>query len=240
MIRTIVARDAGDAQIRHFDKHIFDQTGHARTVQKFIGVAHAVGEATPTSLNAWTRVFDADQDNVLGEFGMQRTYPRTTLSHNFWVNFTVESYRADLLPAAAALGFPAGLYRPVLGKRYDAKRGQGACLPICHGNMCCPHEYEVAQVLGGIEGYRKLAECRARMADRRDQSWIGSHQSRMSPYLRKHGAEVIKAGRTGAIITAPAMTAIYGMDLASPVRADVPRVGHPRGAQATGISRLPL
>ncbi len=230
LIRTIVARNAGDAQIRHFDKHIFDQSGHGQTVPKFIGLA-AVGEATD-HLNAWTQVFDADQDNVLGEFGMRRTYPRTTLSHNFWVKFTSESYLEDLLPAAAALGFQQIFIDPCWENDMTRER-EGVLPPFASGNMCCPHEYEVAHVLGGIEGYGKLVEA-AREQQVDIISWIGSHQSQNSPYLRAHNVEVIK-GPDGRHFYGSGYDAIYGMDLASPF-GPMFRDAIRRGFLATGIS----
>lgn len=212
LIRTIVVRNAGDGEIRHFDKHIFDETHQAMTVPKFIGLNRAVGDDI-AHLNAWTRVYDADQDLVLGEFGMHRTTPKTTLSHNFWNNFDCNSYREDLLPAAAALGFQQIFIDPYWEN--DMTRGrEGVLPPWCSGNMCCPHEYEVAKVLGGVEGYRKLADdARAEGVDL--LVWIGSHQSQNSPYLNKHHVEVIK-GPDGRHYYGSGYDAIYGMDISSP------------------------
>lgn len=231
LIRTIVTRGAGDSEIRHFDKHLFDQTNDARTVKKFIGVAHGVGSDND-QLNAWTRVFDADQDNVLGEFGMRRTYPRSTLSYNFWVNFTVDSYRADLLPAAAALGFQQIFIDPFWENDMTAERN-GKLPTGMSGNMCCPHEYEVAQVLGGIEGYRKLADD-ARTLGVEVISWVGSHQSILSPYLRKHGTQIIKQA-DGRHYYGSGYDWINGMDLASPFGAMF-RDSVLGAVQATGVA----
>ena len=211
LIRSVVVRRAGEGHIRHLDKHIFDQTAEARTIAKFIGLAE-VGDLTD-QLNAWTQVFDTDQDNVLGEFGMQRTYPRTTLSHNFWNNFTAESYLDDLIPAAAALGFQQVFIDPYW--QNDMTRAREGKLPEqLGGNMCCPHEYEVADVLGGIPGYRKVAD-EARALGVELISWIGSHQSQNSPYLHKHRVQVIK-GPDARHFYGSGYDSIYGMDIASP------------------------
>lgn len=230
LIRTIVTRNAGDAEIRHFDKHIFDQTNDARTVKKFIGVG-TVGDETD-QLNAWTRVFDVDQDNVLGEFGMHRTYPRTTLSHNFWLNFDVNSYREDLLPAAAALGFQQ-LFIDPFWENDMTKSREGKLPPYLGGNMCCPHEYEVAQVLGGIEGYKKLADD-ARALGIEVISWIASHQSAASQYMQKHATQVIKLA-DGRHWYGSGYNWLLGMDVSSDFGAYF-RDSAINATQATGVA----
>jgi len=231
LIRTIVRRDAGDAEIRHFDKHIFDQSGDVRTVKKFIGLAHNVGNDVD-HLNAWTRVFDADQDNVLAEFGMHRTYPRTTLSHNFWNKFTAESYRDDLLPAAAALGFQQVFIDPFWENDMTKARA-GKMPPEMDGNMCCPHEYEVAEVLGGIPAYKRLADD-ARVQGVEIISWVGSHQSAASPYLRKHHTQVIKQADARHYYGS-GYDWINGMDIASGF-GPMFREAVKRAVEATGIA----
>jgi hypothetical protein len=211
LVRTIVTRDPGDAGIRHFDKQIFDQTGEAATIRKFIGTA-SVGDDTD-HLNAWTAVFDADQDHVLGQFGMTRTYARTTLCHNFWNKFTCDSYLVDLIPAATALGFQQVFIDPFWEN--DMTKTKVGVLPkYAGGNMCCPHEYEVAEIQGGVPGFKRVAEI-ARGGGVELISWIGSHQSQVSPYLISHVAEVIK-GPDGRHYYGSGYDAIYGMDLASP------------------------
>lgn len=212
LIRTIVARSPGDRHIRHFDKHIFDQGEAVATVPKFIGLLRGVGDDV-AQLNAWTRVFDLAQDAALAEFGMRRTYNRTTLSHNFWHGFTAESYRDDLLPAAAALGFQQVFIDPLWEN--DMTKTRAGLLPqYLGGNMCCPHEYRVAEGLGGVAGYRRLAtDAKAQGLDL--ISWIGSHQSVVSPYLLKHNAEIIKLA-DGRHWYGSGYDCIRGMDLTSP------------------------
>lgn len=231
LIRTIVTHKAGDNHIRHFDKHIFDQTPDAATIRKFIGVSRGVGDDVDHT-NAWTAVFDADGDNVLGEFGMHRTYPRTTLSHNFWNNFDCNSYRKDLLPAAAALGFQQVFIDPYWQNDMTAGR-QGLLPKGIQGNMCCPWQYEVADVLGGIKGYQKLAEdARATGVD--IVSWIGSHQSILSPYLREHRAQVIKHA-DARHMWGSGYDEIYGMDLTTAF-GDMFEECVLRNTKATGIA----
>lgn len=211
LIRTIVVHRQGDKEIRHFDKHIFDQSAEATTTSKFIGIAEVGDEVD--HLNAWTTLFDNDQDNVLSEFGMQRTYPRTTLSHNFWNSFDCNSYLEDLVPAAAALGFQQIFIDPLWEN--DMTKSRDGILPLyCGGNMCCPHEYKVADILGGISGYRNLAD-KAREDGVEIISWIGSHQSRNSPYLLQHNTEVIK-DTDGRHYYGSGYDDINGMDLSSP------------------------
>ena len=231
LIRTIVVRPPGEAVIRHFDKHIFEQSGNAATIRKFIGLARGVGDDID-QMNAWTRVFDADQDNMLGEFGMRRTYSRTTLSHNFWVKFDVNSYRKDLLPAAAALGFQQVFIDPLWEN--DMTRSREGKLPSwCPGNMCCPHEYEVAKVLGGIAGYKRLARDAGKLGVDLI-SWIGSHQSILSPYLLGHGAQIVKQ-MDGRHWYGSGYDWIYGMDLSSEF-GSMFRDAAIRAHQATGVA----
>lgn len=210
LIRTIVVHRAGDKEIRHFDKHIFDQSNEVRTTTKFIGIAEVGDEVD--HLNAWTSIFDNDQDNVLGEFGMERTYPRTTLSHNFWNNFDSDSYLEDLVPAAAALGFQQIFIDPYWENDMTKTR-EGVLPSYGGGNMCCPHDYRVADVLGGIAGYQKLSK-KAAEGGVALISWIGSHQSQNSPYLLKHNAEVIKMA-DGRHYYGSGYNGIFGMDLSS-------------------------
>ena len=232
LIRAIVSRDAKDTNIRHLDKHIFDQGKKVKTVKKFIGITKNVGDYVD-HLNLWTGVFDADQDNVLSEFGMERTYARTTASWNFWNNFDSESYRDDLIPAAAALAFQQVFIDPIwendmtrlkdgtfptynlneMAVPYDKTLVKDGIITV-GGNMCCPHEYEVAKVLGGIKKYKKLAED-ARELGIEIISWIGSHQSFLSPYLRGHRKEIIKQ-MDGRHYYGSGYDEIYGMDLTSP------------------------
>ena len=231
LIRTIVAREPGEPCICHLDKQIFDETGSARTITKFIGIARGVGNDTD-HMNAWTGVFDADQDNVLREFGMVRTYPKTTLSHNFWNNFTADSYRAELLPAAAALGFQQVFIDPFWENDMTRER-EGSLPKYLSGNMCCPHEYEVGNVLGGIEAYRKLADdAKAEGIDL--ISWIGSHQSVHSPYLNAHQDQIIRLA-DGRHWYGSGYNTILGMDHTTGF-GDMFEESAIRAKDATGIS----
>jgi len=210
LIRSIIARNPKDTAIRYFDKHIFDQGKKVKTVKKFIGIAKNVGDYVD-HLNLWTGVFDADQDNVLSEFDMDRTYPWTSIGQNLWENFTADSYRENLLPAAAALGFQMMFIDPFWEN--DMTRVKNGTLTV-GGSMCEPHEYEVSEVVGGIAKYKKLAED-ARSLGVEIISWIGSHQSSHSPYLREHKREIIKQ-MDGRHYYGSGYDDIHGMDLTSP------------------------
>jgi len=210
LIRTIVTRNPKDKSIRYFDKHIFDQDKKVKTIKKFVGITKNVGDAID-QMNLWTGVFDVDQDNVLNEFDMVRTYPRTTLSHNFWKDFDSETYREELIPAAAELGFQQIFIDPIWEN--DMTKMKDGRIPF-GGNMCCPHEYEVAEVLGGIKKYKKLAEDAGKQGVE-IISWIGSHQSILSPYFKKNRREIIKH-KDGRHFWGSGYDEIYGMDLTSP------------------------
>lgn len=230
LIRTVVARGPRESAIRHFDKHIFDEAADGSTVRKFIGLCARVGDDTD-HLNAWTRVYDADMDMALGQFGMRRTHSRTTLSQNYWHHFDADTYRKDLLPAAAALGFQQVFIDP-FWENDMTRRREGKLPAWLTGNMCCPHEYEVARLLGGVSGYRRLARDAARNG--LDViSWIGSHQSVESPYLWKHVDQALTLA-DGRHFYGSGYDVIRGMDLTTDF-GPMFRAAVTRAAKATGV-----
>jgi hypothetical protein len=94
-------------------------------------------------------------------------------------------------------------------------RGREGKLPKwMGGNMCCPHEYEVGKVLGGVPAYKRLARDAGKQGVELI-SWIGSHQSILSPYLNAHGVEIVKQ-MDGRHWYGSGYDCIYGMDLSSP------------------------
>ncbi len=232
LIRTIIARGAQEPVIRHFDKHLFDEAPNASTLPKFIGVCTNVGGETE-HVNAWTRVYDADMDNALGQFAMRRTPSRTTLSQNYWHHFDADTYRKDLLPAAVALGFQQVFIDPFWEN--DMTRQCEGKLPswLQQGNMCCPHEYAVAKLLGGETAYRRLTRDAARSGI--DViSWVGSHQSVVSPYLDQHLGQILKLA-DGRHHYGSGYDVIRGMDLTSgfgPMFRDAVT----RAAKSTGVA----
>lgn len=234
LVRTVVTREPGSTCVLHFDKHIFDAARRASTIPKFIGLARGLGDATD-QLNQWTRVFDADQDNVLQQHGMRRPQVETMLSQNLWHGFTAESYRQDLLPAAAALGVQKVFIDPFW--QNDMTRAREGTLRGAHiGNMCCPHEYEVAEVLGGPAGYRRLvADFEAQGVAL--QSWIGSHQSYHSPLLAKTFANCPIRLPDGRHWWKSGYDCIVGMDLTTDF-GPMFQQAVIRAARATGVRRF--
>jgi hypothetical protein len=113
---------------------------------------------------------------------------------------------------------------------------EGRLISAGAGNMCCPHEYEVAKVLGGIGAYRRLARDFA-AAGVELQSWIGSHQSIHSPLLAgAHRNHTIRLA-DGRHWWKSGYDVIIGMDLASPFGAMF-RDALIRAFRATGIRRF--
>lgn len=209
LVRTIVAREPRERVIRHFDKHIFDISSNVTTVPKFIGLARSVGDDSD-HLNMWTRVFDADQDNVLDEFGMRRPTILTTLAHNYWQNYTSETYYQDMLPAAAALACQR-MYIDSMWENDMTRVYEGALPDYLTPNMCCPHEYEVGRKVGGVAGFRKLTQEAAKQGVE-VASWLGSHQSIRSRYYHSHGGQALRIA-DGRHVYGSGYEDIKGMDL---------------------------
>lgn len=175
LIRTVLCREAGKAELKTFDKYIFDESLAVRTPAKSILLNTA--RKTPTAQrNLWTRVFDAVHSRARAEFGLQEEPLVPKLCMNYWDNFVIDDYRKDLLPAAASLGFQA-LFIDNMNKSAATERCPH---PDWHWNMCCGHEYEVAPRLGGPAKLRAFVEdCKA--LGIRPFAWTNNAQALSSP-----------------------------------------------------------
>jgi hypothetical protein len=176
LIRTILQRDVGRPELKCFDKHLFDQSGQVATSPKQIllaeGTRGAVGQQ-----NLWTWVLDEVHARARAEFGLQAEPVLPRLSQNYWHNFTADSYYRDLVPAAIATGVKL-IFVDNLRKSAMTER---APLPgVFNWNMCCGHEYEISDKLGGNVAVKRLVDECARHGII-VQSWTNNDQALSSP-----------------------------------------------------------
>lgn len=179
LIRSVLKREAGKAELKCFDKHIFNQTAQYSTSAKAILLAEGVASETARQ-NLWTWVLDETDRRARKAFGIHEEETVPVLQQNFWRDFTVDSYYRDLLPAAQALGvkrlFVDNLKKSAMT---DATPFPGRW----NWNMCCGHEYEVAPELGGIEAVRRFVEeCAADGIE--VMCWTNNDQALSSPINR--------------------------------------------------------
>lgn len=177
LIRSLLKREAGKAELKCFDKHLFDQALQVSTSPKKI-LLNTQPKTNIDQHNLWTWIQDEVYERARGEFGLNEEPIMPRLSQNFWVGFSVWDYNRDLLPAAINLGirqvFVDNLNHSDLTCGHPTPSG---------GNMCCGHEYELAPLLGGAEGVRSLvAGCREH--DIEPFAWTNNAQSYDSPLQR--------------------------------------------------------
>jgi len=175
LIRTMLKREAGHAEIKTFDKHLFDQTLSYATAAKAI-LLQASPKSTVAQRNLWTRVFDTVHDRARAEFGLVEEPLVPRIHCNYWDNFVIDDYRKDLLPAAAALGFTEIFVDNVNKSAMTQKSPH----PDFHWNMCCGHEYEPAPELGGPERLQAFVADAAALGIH-VVSWTNNDQALSSP-----------------------------------------------------------
>jgi hypothetical protein len=182
LIRSLLTREKGQAELKCFDKHIFDQTDHYATSPKKILLASNIHTVTDQQ-NLWTWVFDETHRRARAEFGLkpEPTLPR--LSQNYWRNFTLDTYHQDLLPAAINLGF-----KQIFIDNINKSDLTDDPSHVTRGNMCCGHEYEPAPALGGTESLKKLIET-ASKHQIQVVSWTNNDQSCASPLNKSESDE---------------------------------------------------
>lgn len=176
LIRSIIQRDAGRPELKCFDKYIFDEAARFATVPKKI-LLNTAPKTVVDQQNLWTWIHCGVEDRARAEFGLREEFIHPRTVQNFWVNFTVEDYHRDLIPATEAIGcrevFVDNLKKSAMTER--------APMPgVFNWNMCCGHEYEISPLLGGNEGVKKFVEdCKAK--DIRVVSWTNNDQALSSP-----------------------------------------------------------
>jgi hypothetical protein len=185
LIRSVLRRDPGRAELKTFDKHIFDQALRHATPPKKILLNRQPKTATDQK-NLWTWTIQEVHDRARAEFGLREEPLLMRVGQNYWVNFTIDTYLKDLLPAAAAIGVEALFVDNLNRSDMTELSGQGP------GNMCCGQRYETAPLLGGPPKLKDFV-ARAKAAGIRPFSWTNNTQSVRSPLNDdKHGDWFVK------------------------------------------------
>ncbi len=170
LIRSLLQREAGAAEFKTFDKHIFDQALNFSTAPKKILLVEGI--ATETEMqNLWTWTIAEVHDRARAEFGLAQEPTLPRLAVNYWSNFNYDSYFKDLIPAATALGlkqvFIDNVNKSAMSEGYPQ-------------NMCCGHEYEPAPSLGGVSKLKELID-RSTALGIQTMSWTNNDQAYTSP-----------------------------------------------------------
>ncbi|HYE05826.1 MAG TPA: hypothetical protein VEL07_09955 [Planctomycetota bacterium] len=175
LIRTILMREPGKAELKTIDKHIFDQATSYETSPKRI-LLNGDAKTATDQRNCWTWWFDHSADRARGEFGLEEEPLLPRLYWNYWRDFTIDTYYRDLIPAAHACGF-RGLFIDQVNK---SAQTEGSPHKDFHWNMCTAHEYEPSPALGGPAALKRLYEdCKAKNI--RAYSWTNNDQGLSSP-----------------------------------------------------------
>ncbi len=176
LIRSVLQREPGKAELKTFDKHIFDQALKYSTAPKKI-LLHSGKKSVVDQQNLWTWISDEVDHRARAEFGIKEEPPIPHISLNFWKNFTVDSYYKDLLPAAVNLGVKQ-IYVDNLKK--SSYTEQSPLPGVFAWNMCCGHEYEISDKLGGTSRVKDfIDECGKH--DIQVMSWTNNDQALSSP-----------------------------------------------------------
>ena len=179
LIRSLLKREAGKPELKCFDKHIFDQAKKVATAPKKI-LLNTAPKTAVGQQNLWSWIFEITEARARAEFGIAETPMIPHLYQNFWHKFTIDSYRRDLLPAAKAIG-ARKLFLDNLKK--SAMTEQGPLPGVFNWNMCCGHEYELSEKLGGNDGMKRfVADCRAHGIQ--PMCWTNNDQALSSPLNR--------------------------------------------------------
>jgi len=179
LIRSVLRRDTGRPELKTFDKHLFDEATEGTTIPKAILVAQDIPTET-AARNLWTWTFDDVHARARIEFGLQQEPTLPRICCNYWIDFTLDSYQRDLLPAAIAIGVRQ-LFIDNINKSDLTEGGISR-------NMCCGHEYEVAPALGGEIKLKEFI-AQARKHDIQIMGWTNNDQSYSSPLNRPQVAD---------------------------------------------------
>ncbi|MBA3846362.1 MAG: hypothetical protein H0X45_06940 [Planctomycetes bacterium] len=179
LIRSLQMREPGKAELKTIDKHLFDQATSYATSPKRI-LLNTDAKTATDQRNCWTWWFDHAHDRARAEYGLKEEPLIPRLSHNYWNNFTIDTYYRDLVPAAAACGFRS-LFVDNLNK---SAQFQGSPHRDFQWNMCCGHEFEPEPALGGSAALKRFHDdCAAKGI--RPFAWTNNAQALSSPVNRE-------------------------------------------------------
>jgi hypothetical protein len=122
--------------------------------------------------NIWTWLIQDLHDRARAEYGLTEEQPVPRVGMNYWVNFNLDTYYRDLLPAAVNTGIKSLFIDNVF--KSDMSAGSQ------FGNMCCGHEFEPAPELAGQIGHKQfMDDCKKWGIV--PFSWTNNDQSYLSP-----------------------------------------------------------
>ena len=176
LIRSVLMREAGKPELKHFDKHIFDQALSVSTTSKKI-LINTEPKSEIGQQNVWTWIHEDVENRARAEFGLKQEPLIPRIGMNYWRNFTIDTYYKDLLPAAIGIG-ARQLFVDNLNRSDMTDGGVST-------NMCNGHEYEIAPKLGGPEKLKKFVEDAASHGIQ-IMSWTNNDQSYGSPFALQH------------------------------------------------------
>ncbi|HEY8666782.1 MAG TPA: glycoside hydrolase family 66 protein [Tepidisphaeraceae bacterium] len=151
LIRTVLRRDKGSAELKTFDKHVFDESLSYCTSSKKI-LLNIRPKTKVAQQNLWTWIFDETSRRARAEFGLKEQLPIMVLQHHYWTNCTIDTYYKDVVPACAALGIKA-----IFTENFK-KSEASEIVHLPNGNMCGSHEYEMADSKGGTKKFKEYID----------------------------------------------------------------------------------
>ncbi len=148
LIRTLLVHEPGKAELKCFDKHIFDEATTYATSPKAILLNTDAKSATGQQ-NLWTWLFDDVHARARAEFGLREQPPVPLAARHYWENRVIDTYLVDVLPGFHAAGLRAIFTENF--KKCDNGGTMGAEPDRLHnGNMCTSHEYVISDRVGGM------------------------------------------------------------------------------------------
>lgn len=141
LIRSLLTREAGKAEFKTFDKHIFDQTFSFATSPKSI-LLNCDPKTMVAQQNVWTWVYDIVHRRARAEFGLKEQPAVPTAAIHYWNLRSIDSYLVDVVPGTVNVGGRAIFMENF--KKSDLTEGGNSFTPFNGGNFCISHEYEIA------------------------------------------------------------------------------------------------
>ena len=178
LIRSVLVHEAGKAELKTIDKHIFDQTYQFETSAKSI-LLNNTPKNDVDQQNIWSWIFDSVHRRAREEFGLKEQPPIPIFQHHHWQNYTIDTYYKDIVPACSLIGMQA-IYAENF-KKSDASEVNH--LP--NGNMCGSMEYEIAPSKGGIKKFTEYIE-RCHKLGIKNYMWTNTYVSLAAEMNSEH------------------------------------------------------
>lgn len=210
LIRTVIESAKGEDCIRFVDLHYFENSEKFRTNPKTI--LFSSSEIDPVdALNLWTEVQDMECRKACDQLGVRfpPSSPPIVFSENAWKDINFETTYDNVLETASEFGADYVFIDPVwehgealrmeLQKLLPDEKRTGSVISKYEvPNMCCTLDFEVAQILGGETGLKKLCD-RAAGMNLKIISWMATHYFPHTVLAAKtelgHGANGIFAAK---------------------------------------------